>query len=98
MNATRPNIQKLQAFPEEGRDEVPRASRGGSEPLTAKRDSERPAVFEKLMEEICERRNLEEALRRVRSNKGTPHRSTRFECHSLELKGREISDLSPNGA
>ena len=72
MNAKRPKIQKLLAFPEESRDEVPTASRGGSEPSTAKRDSERPAVFEKLMEEICERRNLEEALRRVRSNKGAP--------------------------
>lgn len=72
MNAKRPNIQKSLAFPEEGRDEVPRASRGGSEPFTARRDSERPAVFEKLMEEICERRNLEAALRRVRSNKGAP--------------------------
>lgn len=72
MNAKRPKIQKLLAFPEEGRDEVPTASRGGSEPSTAKRDSESPAVFEKLTEEICERRNLEEALRRVRANKGAP--------------------------
>lgn len=48
------------------------ASREGSEPSTAKRDSEHPAVSEKLMEEICERRNLEAALRRVRGNKGAP--------------------------
>src|SRR5688572_26229982 len=72
MDAKRPNIQKLLAFPEESRDEVPTASREGSEPSTARRDSEHPAVFEKLMEEICERRNLEEALRRVRANKGAP--------------------------
>ena len=72
MDAKRPNIQKLLAFPEESRDEVPMASRGGSEPSTARKDSEHPAVFEKLMEEICERRNLEEALRRVRANKGAP--------------------------
>ncbi len=72
MNDKRPNIQKSLAFPEEGRDEVPMASWGGSEPSTAKRDSEHPAVFEKLMEEICERHNLEAALRRVRSNKGAP--------------------------
>jgi RNA-directed DNA polymerase len=68
----RPKIQKYLAFPEEGRDEVPMASGGGSEPLTAKREPERPAQFEALMEEICERRNLEEALRRVRANKGAP--------------------------
>lgn len=72
MNDKRPNIQKLLAFPEESRDEVPMASRGGSESFTAKRDPENPAVFEKLMEEVCERRNLEEALKRVRSNKGAP--------------------------
>jgi len=72
VNDKRPNIQKLLAFPEECRDEVPMASRGGSESLAAKRDPESPAVFEKLMEEICEQRNLEEALRRVRANKGAP--------------------------
>lgn len=72
MNDKRQNNQKLLAFPEESRDEVPRASRGGSESFTAKREPERPAVFEKLMEEVCERRNLEEALKRVRSNKGAP--------------------------
>lgn len=72
MNDKRPNIQKLLAFPEESRDEVPTASRGGSESFAAKRDPESPAVFEKLMEEVCERRNLEEALKRVRSNKGAP--------------------------
>lgn len=72
MNDKRPNIQKFLAFPEESRDEVPTASRGGSESSTAKRDPEHPAAFEKLMEEICDRKNLEEALRRVRANKGAP--------------------------
>lgn len=72
MDAKRPNIQKLLAFPDESRDEVPRASRGGSESSMARKDSEHPAVFEKLMEEICERRNMEEAFRRVRANKGAP--------------------------
>lgn len=56
MNDTRPNIQKLLTFPEESRDKVPTASRAGSESFTVKRDPESPAVFEKLMEEICERR------------------------------------------
>jgi RNA-directed DNA polymerase len=68
----RPKIQKQLAFPEENRDEVPRASRRGSESSAARRDPERPAEFEKLMEKVCERRNLEEALRRVRANKGAP--------------------------
>lgn len=72
MDDKRPKIQKYLAFPEESRDEVPTASGGGSEPSAAKRDPERPAKFEALMEKVCERRNLEEALRRVRANKGAP--------------------------
>lgn len=72
MDDLRPKIQKELAFPEESRDEVPRASWRGSESFAAKKEPESPAAFEKLMEEICERRNLEEALRRVRANKGAP--------------------------
>ena len=72
MDDKRPKIQKCLAFPEESRDEVPTASRRGSEPSAAMKTPERPAEFETLMEEICERRNLEEALRRVRANKGAP--------------------------
>ncbi len=48
------------------------ASREGPESFTARKKSETPAVFEKLMEEVCERRNLEAALRRVQANKGAP--------------------------
>jgi RNA-directed DNA polymerase len=68
----RPKIQKQLAFPEESRDEVPMVSRRGSEPSAAMKNPERPAEFATLIEEICERRNLEEALRRVRANKGAP--------------------------
>jgi len=35
-------------------------------------DSESPASTNRLMEEVCERENLREALRRVRANKGSP--------------------------
>lgn len=72
MDDLRPKIQQQLAFPEESRDEVPTASGKGSEPSAARKNPESPAEFEKLMEEICERRNLEEALRRVRANKGAP--------------------------
>lgn len=72
MDKQRPKIQKHLAFPEESRDEVPTASRRGSELSAARRNPEDPAMFENLMEEVCERRNLEEALRRVRANKGAP--------------------------
>ena len=42
------------------------------ESLRAVRAIERRADTEQLMEEVCERNNLKRALRRVRSNKGSP--------------------------
>jgi len=68
----RPKTQKYLAFLEESRSEAPRASREGSESFAARREPDSPAVFEGLMEEVCQRSNLEEALRRVRANKGSP--------------------------
>lgn len=50
MNDKRPKIQKLLAFPEESRDEVPTALRRGFESFAATRDSESSAAFEKLMD------------------------------------------------
>src|SRR4029077_5926788 len=41
-------------------------------PLMAKPASESPALAEQLMEEVCDRENLERAWKRVRSNKGGP--------------------------
>ena len=38
------------------------ASGRGAEPSTTTRDTERPAKFDALMENICERRNQEEVL------------------------------------
>ena len=72
MDDQRPKTQKDLAFPEESRSEAPRASRQGSESSAAGRKPEHPALSEKLMEEVCERENLVEALRRVRANKGAP--------------------------
>src|SRR5450432_980463 len=34
--------------------------------------TERPANTNRLMEEVCERENLKEALRQVKANKGSP--------------------------
>ena len=56
----------------EGRSEAPRAVGQGLEPPTAKRVHERPADTEALMEEVCERENCQQALRRVKANKGSP--------------------------
>ena len=72
MDDKRPKTQKYLAFPEESRSEAPRASREGSESSAAKREPDSPAVFEQLMGEVCQRSNLEEALRRVRANRGSP--------------------------
>lgn len=38
----------------------------------AKRKAESAAVSEQLMEEVIERENLKQALRRVKANKGSP--------------------------
>jgi len=56
----------------EGRSEAPRAAEQGTETLMAKRVHESPADTERLMEEACERDNCEQALRRVKANRGAP--------------------------
>ena len=72
MNDRRQKIQLELAFPAEGRSEAPRAAGGGTESLTAKRTDESSAITERLMEEVCERENCKQALRRVKANKGSP--------------------------
>jgi RNA-directed DNA polymerase len=64
--------QLLLAFACEGRGEAPHSDRKGTEPLVAKRSSESPASEERLMEEVCQRENLEIAWKRVRENRGSP--------------------------
>src|SRR5208282_4897500 len=56
----------------EGRGEALDAESEDAEPLMAKPAPESPALAEQLMEEVCDRGNLERAWRRVRSNKGSP--------------------------
>src|ERR1700678_3299657 len=73
MSGKRQNIQLRLAFGEEGRSEAPKAPGEGSETPTAKRMIESPAKnYEQLMEEVCERENCLQALKRVKSNKGSP--------------------------
>ena len=74
MGDMRPKIQYQLplAFMTEGRGETPDADREGTESPTAKREPENPATGESLMEEVCERENLEEAWHQVRSNQGSP--------------------------
>jgi RNA-directed DNA polymerase len=75
MGDLRPKIQHVQqplAFMTEGRGEAPDAGREGTESPTAKRGPQSPAIDESLMEEVCERENLEQAWQQVRSNQGSP--------------------------
>jgi RNA-directed DNA polymerase len=72
MRIKRQKTQLRLAFDQEGRSEAPRASDEGSEMRAAKRVSESPASNdEQLMEEVCERDNCLQALKRVKSNKGS---------------------------
>src|SRR5512142_1859567 len=75
MGDMRPKIQYQQlplAFMTEGRGETPDAGHEGTESPTAKRGPESLATGESLMEEVCERENLEVAWHQVRSNQGSP--------------------------
>ncbi|HUE54543.1 MAG TPA: group II intron reverse transcriptase/maturase [Candidatus Udaeobacter sp.] len=72
MSDRRQKNQLGLAFPAEGRSEAPRAAEEGTESLAAKRRIESSAITEQLMEEVCERENCKQALRRVKANKGSP--------------------------
>ena len=61
-----------QTLAAEGRGEALDAEAEDAEQLTAKPAPESPALAERLMEEVCDRENLERAWKRVRSNKGSP--------------------------
>jgi RNA-directed DNA polymerase len=58
------------AFSGEGRGESPRASEEGTESTAAKLGKESQADTDRLVEEACEKENLKEALRRVKTNAG----------------------------
>src|SRR6516164_4613001 len=75
MGDTRPKIQYLQlslAFMAESRGEPLDADCEGTESPAAKRGPQSPAIDVTLMEEVCERENLETAWQQVRSNQGSP--------------------------
>jgi RNA-directed DNA polymerase len=70
MSDKRANNQLVLAFAEVSRSEAPRDSDEGTESSVAKREAESPAS-EQLMEEVCGRKNCQQALARVKSNKGS---------------------------
>jgi RNA-directed DNA polymerase len=71
MSDKRQKNQLVLAFAETSRSEAPRDSAEGTETLMAKREAESMANSEQLMEEVCGRKNCQQALARVKSNKGS---------------------------
>jgi RNA-directed DNA polymerase len=71
MSDKRPKNQLVLAFTEMSRGEAPRDSGEGTESLRAKREDESSAGSESLMEAVCGRKNCQQALARVKSNKGS---------------------------
>jgi RNA-directed DNA polymerase len=68
----RQNIQMQLDFSTVLTGEAREAGREGTESSGARNGTENPASTNRLMEEVCERENLKEALRRVKANKGSP--------------------------
>ena len=71
-NDMRQNIQSNLDFSSSSMGEAQTAGREGSESLRTTSVPESPAGTFRTMEEIVERENLKEALRRVKANKGGP--------------------------
>src|SRR6516225_7332317 len=71
MDDRRQKNQLELAFMEESRGEAPTASVEGTESSAGKRGIKSPAIAEQLMEEVCERENCKQALKRVKANKGS---------------------------
>ena len=65
------NIQNELNFSPTPAGEACEAGREETESLPAMNDPESPASTSRLMEEVCERENLKEALRRVKADKGS---------------------------
>jgi RNA-directed DNA polymerase len=67
----RPNIQLRLDFSSAPTGEARQAGREDIESLSVVSEPERPANTSRIMEGVCERTNLKEALRQVRDNKGS---------------------------
>jgi RNA-directed DNA polymerase len=65
------NIQLRLDFSSTPTGEARQAGREDIESLSAVNEPERPANTSRIMEEVCERGNLKEALQQVRNNKGS---------------------------
>src|SRR6202049_1189919 len=70
-NDMRQNIQRELDFSSWPAGEAREAGREGTESSPVMHGPESPASTNRLMEEVCDRENLKEALRRVKANKGS---------------------------
>ena len=70
MGGKRQESQLLLAFAAEGRGESPAVAEEGIEPPAVKCEPESPTQTGSLMEEVCQRDNLWQALKRVEANEG----------------------------
>src|ERR1700690_1306227 len=68
---TQQNIQTELNFSSTSAGEAREAGREETESLSTTHDPESPARTSRVMEEVCERENLKEALRRGKANKGS---------------------------
>jgi RNA-directed DNA polymerase len=66
------NTQETLDFHSEPTGEARQAGGEATESVLTGHAPENPASTNRLMEEVCERENLKEALQRVKSNKGSP--------------------------
>jgi RNA-directed DNA polymerase len=72
MGEERQKNQVQLAFPFASGSEAPRGEREGAEAPRVRGEAEDPAGNQRVMEEVCERGNRREALKRVRANQGSP--------------------------
>ena len=81
------NIQLGLDFSSMPTGEARQAGREDIESHSVANESERPANTNRIMEEVCERTNLKEALRQVRGNKG----SSPYTAMGSDRVGRRIT-------
>lgn len=72
MDDKRQKIQLELALTTGPEGETQKSAARGTESSRAERETESPALPERLMEEVVRPENLKQALKRVRSNKGSP--------------------------
>jgi RNA-directed DNA polymerase len=95
----RPEPERL-AFPAESRREAPNTVEQGPATPMAKRKSESLAGTERRMEEVCELENCQQALQRVKANKGSPGvdgMTVEELPEYLQQPGRKIGEQLPSG-